>query len=344
MAIRGIRSDAARRWVATARPGFWLMLVAINFAETRSPAAQHRPESPLIGDWALTLPSGEAGWLSVRIVDEQPRIELMWAVGGVRTINDGVSLSGSDLRFTFRESRQGGKTIHASVDGDTLHAKHVATSSGHTIEEPFRGKRMPPLPERPDLSNVAFGKPVTLFNGRDLTGWQVTDPSKKMGWSVRDGLLVNDTPKTDFSAYGDHANLRTEDEFTDFRLHIEFRVPPQGNSGIYLRGMYELQVVDRDSPIQGPHGPGAVYGRIAPVRNAGRPGGEWQSYKATLVDRHITVVLNGSKVIDNQPVAGPTGGALSSDVTRPGPIYLQGDHTSVAYRNIWLTPVLSSGR
>lgn len=92
--------------------------------------------------------------------------------------------------------------------------------------------------------------------------------------------------------------------------------------------------------MQGISGPGAVFGRITPTRNAGRPAGEWEQLEVTLVDRHITVVLNGERVIDNQPVAGCTGGALHSDVTAPGPIYLQGDHTSVQYRNLSLRPAL----
>mgnify|MGYP006080542423 FL=1 len=79
---------------------------------------------------------------------------------------------------------------------------------------------------------------------------------------------------------------------------------------------------------------------IAPSKNAGKPGGQWQTYDLTLVDRHMTVILNGEKVINNQPGRGPTGGAVFTEPTRPGPIYLQGDHTSVTYRNIYLAPVI----
>jgi hypothetical protein len=77
-----------------------------------------------------------------------------------------------------------------------------------------------------------------------------------------------------------------------------------------------------------------------PAGNPSKPAGEWQTFDITFVDRHLTVVLNGKKIIDNQPVAGCTGGALWSDVTRPGPIYLQGDHTSIEYRNLVLRPVV----
>ena len=150
--------------------------------------------------------------------------------------------------------------------------------------------------------------------------------------------MVNETPKSDFSAYGEFGNLRTQQVFGDCRLHIEFNVETKCNSGIYIRGLYEAQVVDRDSPMQGISGPGAIFGRIAPIKNAGLAGGQWQTYDVTLVDRHLTVVLNGQLVIDNQPVPGCTGGALFGDVTRDGPLYLQGDHTSVRYRNIRVSP------
>ncbi len=205
----------------------------------------------------------------------------------------------------------------------------------------FTGKPIPAMPQTaPDLSSVRFGHPISLFNGRDLTGWRAHEPDKIFGWSVKDGLLVNETPKTDFSATGDHANLRTDAVFEDFWLHIEFLIESQRNSGVYLRGMYEAQVVDRDSRMQGIQGPGAIFGSIAPSENAANPPGEWNTYDLTLVDRHVTVVLNGVKVIDNQPVRGPTGGATHTDPMAPGPIHLQGDHTAVKYRNIYLAPVV----
>ncbi len=203
----------------------------------------------------------------------------------------------------------------------------------------FYGNRVPPLPPRPDLTRTVFGEPRRLFNGRDLDGWTLTNKNQINGWRAIDGELVNTTPKRDFQPYSRYGNLRTAAEFKDFNLQIEFNVPVGANSGIYLRGTYEAQVVDRDSRMQGIQGVGAIFGRIAPSENAGLPGGSWQHDDLTLVDRHATVVWNGKKVIDNQPIAGCTNGALSADETQPGPIYLQGDHTAVRYRNIVLRPV-----
>jgi hypothetical protein len=307
-------------------------------------AAPVHAANPLIGDWALQLPSGGAGWLEIREGKTNLEAGLMWEVGSVRPV---PTFKVQDGGFTFTRSARRPLApkseppitgeVRGWLSGDQLKLISQQTGSGPTG---FIGKRMPPRPERPDLGKVSFGEPITLFNGRNLTGWRPTDPAKKNGWSAQNGILRNDTPKTDFSAYGDHANLRTEAEFTNFQLHIEFRLPAGtgGNSGIYLCGRYEMQVTHRDSSMQGISGPGALFGRLQPTTNAGKPAGEWETYDITFVDRHVTVVHNGMKVIDNQPVAGPTGGALDADVTKPGPLMLQGDHTSVEYRNLVLRP------
>ncbi len=256
------------------------------------------------------------------------------------------------LKFQLRRHRaaQGSDVfIESAVDvgiaNGKLHGVITRTATDGSVNERtrFTGKRIPPMPQSPpNLSKVRFGLPILLFNGKDLSGWRPHESDKINGWSAQDGTLVNTTPKTDFSATGDHANLRTEAEFEDFWFHVEFLIEENRNSGIYLSGMYEAQVVDRDSRMQGIQGPGAIFGRIAPSTNAGKPGGQWQTYDLTLVDRHVTVVLNGVKVINNQPIAGPTAGAIYTDPSAPGPIYLQGDHTAVKYKNIYLAPVVGA--
>lgn len=299
----------------------------------------------LHGQWSLTLPTQEAGWLAVREKDGRAVAELMWAVGSARPIEK-IEIKDDTLHFTRAirdpaapKQKAPAYRIAMRAEGDVLRCT-MTDLTGKAIA--FTGKRQPPMPPRPNLARVKFGAPIVLFNGRELSGWRVSNPAKQNGWSVRDGILCNDTPKTDFSSYGDFANLRTDAEFEDFELQLEYRLPPDigGNSGIYLRGLYEVQVTHRDSKMQGINGPGAVFGRITPARNAGKPAGEWEKMTITLVDRHVTVVLNGDTVIDNQPVEGCTGGALKSDVTQPGPIYLQGDHTAVQYRNMVLRPVV----
>ncbi|QDV40855.1 hypothetical protein Enr13x_06910 [Stieleria neptunia] len=307
-----------------------------------SPATA-RATHELVGDWSLKLESGTPAWMSVRQSDGKWDVKLRLHVGPEGPHKD-VTFSDGRLNFTLRQNKKATdtKTVNVGIKNGILDGVIVSTSKDGTVQrDPFTGKKIPPVPSTPpDLSKVRFGHPISLFNGKDLTGWRPHERDKIMGWGVQDGLLVNTTPKTDFSATGAYANLRTDAVFEDFWLHIEFNIGESRNSGVYLRGMYEAQVVDRDSRMQGKQGVGAIFGSIAPSKNAGKKGGEWQTYDLTLVDRHVTVVLNGEKVIDNQPVAGPTGGAVFTDPTQPGPIHLQGDHTSVKYRDIYLAPVV----
>ncbi|MCZ6675102.1 MAG: DUF1080 domain-containing protein [Verrucomicrobia bacterium] len=301
----------------------------------------------LIGDWTLDLSSNEPGWLSVSENEGQPVVCMLVHVGGIRPLNN-VEFRNGRLYFLLKTDRdgRGGPVIQThTVDVGIKQGKLDGViirqpTDGATKRVSFTGKKLPSMPPAPNIATVRFGEAISLFNGKDLTGWRLHNPNKIDGWSVRDGCMVNDTPKTDFSSTGVYGNLRTEAVFGDFKLHIEFLIEADRNSGVYLRGMYEAQVVDRDSRMQGLQGVGSVFGRIPPSDNFGRPGGEWQSYDLTLVDRHVTVVLNGVKVIDNQPVPGPTGGAMHTDPTTPGPIYLQGDHTSVQYRNVVLALVV----
>ncbi len=303
-----------------------------------------------VGNWAMVMPDGSAGWLSITNNDNELEAQL-WTVGEPKACTN-LSVQNGRLNFTRNlrigkpEFPSGPPTgsrvacdLSARVTGDIIdiELQLPQTADGDTVTS-FRGKRMPPVPPRPDLSKVTFGEPIELFNGKDLTGWKLINPKQFNGWKAIDGNLVNDTPKLDFAPWSKYGNLCTEREFMDFQLSIEFKVPPGGNSGIYLRGIYEAQVVDRDSRMQGIQGVGAIFGRIPPSEKAGKRGGEWQRYDITLVDRHATVVLNGITVIDNKPIVGCTNGAIQADETIPGPLYLQGDHTAVSYRNIVLTP------
>ncbi len=298
----------------------------------------------LTGDWSVKLDSGTPAWLSIRKTDSETTVRMRLHVGPDGP-HKNVQESNGRLTFSLKQNKKAtsSKTVDVGIKDGKLDGVIVSTSKdGSVTRDTFTGKKIPPVPSTPpDLSTVRFGQPISLFNGKDLTGWKPHESDKINGWSAKDGMLVNTTPKTDFSATGAYANLRTEAVFEDFWLHIEFLIEKDRNSGVYMRGMYEAQVVDRDSRMQGIQGVGAIFGSIPPSKNVGKPGGEWQTYDLTLVNRHVTVILNGEKVIDNQPVPGPTGGAVFTDPTAPGPICLQGDHTNVAYRNIYLAPVLT---
>jgi hypothetical protein len=323
------------------------------FTLTIALAAARAAENPLLGAWELTIPGGGAGWLGVEEANGQLHARLLWGGGSVVPV-DSARLEGNRLILTRRHSSQrkgeSGRnvavfsieTIIAQAEGDVLKLTTVTPHQGGQGQDKadFTGRREPPMPPAPDLGQVKFGEPIQLFDGKDLTGWRLTDPHADNGWGVKDGLLVNDAKQETGNPRKHYGNLRTDREFEDFNLTLEVRVPKGGNSGVYLRGIYEVQVADTYGRPLDPHNMGAIYSRIKPTVSAEKPPGEWQTMDITFVDRHVTVILNGQKIIDNQPVAGCTGGALWSDVTRPGPIYLQGDHTSIEYRNLVLKPVL----
>jgi hypothetical protein len=234
------------------------------------------------------------------------------------------------------------ETITASVHGDVMSLTSIKPRDNGQGEDKaeFKGRHEPAMPSAPDLAKVKFGPAIMLFNGKDLAGWHLTDLKALSGWSVKDGLLVNTVVQEEGKPHKHFGNLRTDQLFTDFNLTLETRLAKGGNSGVYLRGIYEVQVADTYGKPLDPHNMGAIYSRIKPTVAAEKPAGEWQTLDITFVSRHVTVILNGTKIIDNQPVLGCTGGALWSDVTRPGPIYLQGDHTGIEYRNIVLKPVV----
>lgn len=174
-----------------------------------------------------------------------------------------------------------------------------------------------------------WAEPVTLFNGRNIEGWDFKNPRGKECWSVVDGVLVNKPPCP---------NIFSARQFRDFKLHVEFNLDPESNSGVYLRGRYEVQINDDRGRQLGSHGMAGIYGFLAPALDASRKPGEWQTFEVTLAGYHVTVVFNGRTIIDNQEIDGITGGALDSDETTPGPIMLQGDHGRVRFRNITVTP------
>ena len=296
--------------------------------------------SPLVDRWALTIPSGGAGWLGVIEKDGALSSSILWGGGSVVPTQD-TKIEGEKLIVTrvskTKTEEIVTETITAEARGDELKLTTVkAKADGKEFgKAEFTGHRIPPIPARPDLSKVKFGDAIEIFNGKDLTGWRLVKPESDNGWSVVDGVLQNRVEK------GKHfGNLRTEKEFEDFNLKLEIRTQTGSNSGIYLRGVYEIQVAETFGQPLDSHNMGALYSRITPLVAAEKPSGEWQTMDITLVDRHVSVILNGKTLIDNQPALGCTGGALTSDEMKPGPLFLQGDHTDIDYRNIVLKPVL----
>ncbi len=307
-----------------------------------------------LGRWALTIPGGGAGWLGVTQEKGYYDASVLWGGGSVVPV-DFVFFNGETMMVTRsrevpRKDAEGKvvrtqrvtELLSARVDGDELRLTRTEPrEDGDGLRtETFTGKRIPALPAKPAVSQLRFGEPVHLFNGRNLEGWRLIEANAPNGWRVEDGLLLNRPEQEKDKPRKHYGNLRTDREFEDFNLQVEVRVNKDGNSGIYLRGIYEVQVTESYGRPLNSHHMGAVYSRIKPLVSAERPPGEWQTLDITLVDRHITVILNDKRIIDNEPLLGCTGGALWSDEFRPGPIYLQGDHTAVDYRKLVLRPVL----
>ncbi|MFA5818564.1 MAG: DUF1080 domain-containing protein [Bacteroidales bacterium] len=324
--------------------------------ETKVEPVQKTSISEFLGQWTIDIDGGSVGWLEVRQEEGYLDADILWGGGSVLPVS-GIFLAKDQILMVQRSNNvvrkrdENNNPVKSQVvtnwmeitkNGEKINGILLSPRrNGLSVDTTtFFGTKLPPVPSAPDMANLKFGKPINLFNGKDLTGWKLINEKQTNGFKVVDGILVNDPVQTEGAPHISYGNLRTKQEFEDFNLKLEVNIPEGSNSGVYLRGMYEIQVMDSYKRELNPHNMGAVYSRIKPSVNAEKPAGTWQSLDITLCDRHVTVILNGTKIIDNQPVYGPTGGAIISDVFSPGPIYLQGDHGKVAYRNIMLTPIL----
>jgi hypothetical protein len=312
-----------------------------------------------LGQWTFEFGNNAVGWLQVRKEDGYLDADLMWGGGGVFYGLPYVYIAG-DILYLGRNPRkislgkdvEGNEThtkeyptwIELKRDGDKINGFYLSPkTNGIGVDSVFiEGTRLPDIPPAPDLKSLEYGDPIQLIKDKNsLEGWRLIESNATNGWSVEDGVLTNNPVQKGGAAHIRYGNLRTEEEFKDFNLKLEVNAPPRSNSGVYLRGMYEVQVADSyERPLSGGGSMGAIFTRIVPTVKAEKPAGEWQTLDITLCDRHVTVVLNGTTIIDNQPVHGATGGAIQSDVFAAGPIYLQGDHTEISFRNLVLTPII----
>jgi hypothetical protein len=324
--------------------------------ETKIEPVQETDISEFLGQWTIDIDGGSVGWLEVRQEEDYLDADILWGGGSVLPVS-GIFLAKNQILMVQRSNNivrkrdENNNPVKSQVVTNWMEITKNGEKISGILLSPrrnglsvdtttFFGTKLPPVPLAPDMANLKFGKPINLFNGKDLSGWKLKEEKLKNGFIVENGVLVNNPVQVEGAQHVSYGNLKTEKEFEDFNLKIEVNIPAGSNSGIYLRGMYEIQVSDSYKKELDSHNMGAVYSRIKPVVNAEKPAGTWQNLDITLCDRHITVILNGIKIIDNQPVYGPTGGAIISDVFAPGPIYLQGDHGTVQYRNIVLTPIV----
>ena len=318
--------------------------------------SQEESAEPFLGMWALTLnyENSNAGWLEVRQEKDYLDADLLWGGGSVLPV--GHTMVAGDMLLLVQ-----GRDVVRKIEGKPDRKLHpiqwleVSKTGEDRIEGvanfpnrngvgvevvSFTGKRIPPEGEAPKLKKSMFGDPIKLFNGTDMEGWELVEKGAVSGWKAVDGVMINDPVQKQGEAHIRYGNLRTTATFEDFNLKLEVNVPKGSNSGVYLRGIYEVQVMDSYGKELDSHNMGGLYSRITPSEAAEKPAGEWQKMDITLYKRYLTVKLNGKTIIDMQPVRGVTGGALTSDQFSPGPIFLQGDHGKVSYRNIVLTPIV----
>jgi hypothetical protein len=272
------------------------------------PCTRAHAQSPFAGRWDLTIttPKGAyPSWLEYADQGGSPAIRIVGRTGSVHAVRD-ARMEGSHL--TFADPQSSGDGRWELTVGDRMLAGR--TPGGDVVGVPA-----PPLSRKPPTS---WTNPEPLFNGRDLSGWEA-DQASNNHWVAKDGELRNQDAG---------ANLRTVRTFSDFKLHIEYNCPSGGNSGVYLRGRYEVQV-EYEPPDKNDafHGMGSIYGFIPPAKEVAPRPGEWESYDMTLVGRNVTVIRDGVLIIDHAEIPGITGGALDSHEAEPGPLYLQGDHT-----------------
>ena len=310
------------------------------------------------GSWGLTLPfdTMNAGHLILaKGANGTPKATLLWRWGSPFDISgndlvvekDGFTLTfdnhkPKDLppdRSAWRRDR-----VAAKIRGDwAVLTLQKVDGNGKAVgkAQVFSGKRNPPIVgPAPDLTKAVRGTPISILSGT-MNDFELMEPNKVNGWTLKDGVLSNRIQRgPDGKSLHKNGNLRTKrEDFFDFNLTYEVRVLPGCNSGVYLRGRYEIQVFDSYGLPVNMHNMAAYYGRVTPRVAVEKQPGEWQTVNVTLYRRHLTVILNGVNIIDNVPVVGITGGAMSADEFVPGPIYIQGDHSDADFRNMVLTPL-----
>ena len=283
--------------------------------------------NPFVGAWNITpeAPARGVYWLEVKDEGGKPSVMFLNRGGSPVAAQD-VKLSGSELSFLVGGTAQNRPTVTLRADGNKV------TGTVGTVK--VAGERPPTWGACDANGKHSFGRPVVLFDGTSLDAWGVQMADRAIMWSVVDGAMTNQ-PKAN--------NLVSKEKFKDFRLDAEYKVSPKGNSGIYIRGRYEMQVLDDVSRTDDrEHGHMSIYSAKAPLVNASKPAGEWQTVQITVVGNCVSATLNGQKIHDNSKLTRITGGAQDTRETEPGPIVIQGDHEVVWYRKVIVTPITNA--
>ncbi len=286
------------------------------------------------GRWDITSASGSqlrAWWVELTGVGTPEATgKFISAFGGDLNKITTIDLKNDELLFTILPNGTGARRVyHARVVGGKLEGTAETEGQPASLVK-WTAVRAPVIADKDDGS-WKEGTPIQLFNGKDTSGWKALNPGVAFKWTVQDGILRNAPPTSD---------LISEQKFWNFKLHTDFRIIERSNSGIGLRGRYEIQILEDYGKPVNTHGAAALYSRVAPSVNASKPPGEWQSYDIRLVGRQLTVIHNGTKVLDKVEVEGLTAIANNSDEAEPGPFIVQGDHSYVEIKSFVVTPLV----
>lgn len=322
------RTKSGKNWVLGMSLFLSLMSGLPTLAQIAPVELDPEKGASLVGRWDLTVDENgheAASWLEVEVSGFETLVGRFVGSGGSARPISQIAFDKS--QFEFAIPPQWEKSNNNLVLKGQLHKDHISGMltypSGKTFS--FKGYRAPYLNER---KTPIWGEKIQLFNGKNLEGWHQVGNKKQ--WYVKDGVLIS--PESG-------SNLLSAQKFKDFKLHVEFKYQKGSNSGVYLRGRYEVQIIDNPAnAYPSSHLFAGLYGFIAPNEMAVKGPDEWQSYDITLIGRLLTVVANGKTVICNTEIPGITGGALDSKEGEVGPIYFQGDHGPIMFRNITITP------
>ena len=299
-------------------------------------------QNSVVGNWGLKLPypSINAGHMIVsRGVGGKAAATVLWRWASPIPMKS-CEIQGNKFCIVHPwKMILKGEVCGDALTGRITYLKDDGMRDESKAEETFTGWRNPPI-EPAHTALAKLGEPIDLLKD-GLAGWQAMGDGH-FGWSFKDGVLSNRI-KRDAAGKrvgGDVNLISKRADFFDFNLSYDVCVPKGCNSGVYLRGRYEIQTIDSYGQPVDRHNMAAFYGRITPKVAAEKAPGEWQHVDVTLYKRHVTVVLNGITIIDNEPVEGVTGGAIDANEFVPGPLYLQGDHSDADYKNMILRPAL----
>jgi hypothetical protein len=323
--------------------------MSILVLATLLPASAQTP-NPYIGAWTLRSAdaTGAVYWLEVK--EQNGQLSGMFLNGGGHALPlQSVKVENGELIF-FRGAPPSSTEYRARLENGKL-LVHTIIAPGRRGADPSQppaaptprtvnwiGVKPPVWPASNANGKHTYGTPVVLFDGKSIDAFGGQNPNAPLNWAVVDGVMTNPTKPAN--------NLVSKEKFQNFKVEAEFKVAEHTNSGIYLRGRYELQVLNdiNDTTTEPFLTQMAIYGRVPPAVKASKGVDEWQTMEAVLVGNRVTVTLNGKRVHDNVAIVGVTGGALDGDELSPGPLMIQGDHEQVWFRKVVVTPITQAGK